>query len=221
MTNRPRVTWVVAVTLDGRVAAPDVSPRTWISSQAARLDTRRLRDQHDAVLFGSGTARTDDPLLGLGPDTGERHPLRIVLDARAEIVSTGSRFASGPGSVLVVIGSTVDAARIARGVEVIRLPTDPFGRFSLRTVLDTLAQRGIAELLVEAGPTLAGNLLAAGLVDRVVAYVAPLIVGAGPAAVTIPGAGDLAAAHRFSITSITRIGDDVRIDLERPVADDG
>ena len=89
-TGRPRVTWVFGSTLDGRVAAPDGSSR-WISSRAARADAHRLRAIHDAVLVGSGAARTDDPHLGLRHGVAGTPPLRVVLDARASIVGPSSR----------------------------------------------------------------------------------------------------------------------------------
>src|SRR6476646_6816661 len=101
--ERPRVKWVFGATLDGRVAAPDGTSR-WISSQAAREDAHRLRAAHDAVLVGSGAARTDDPHLGLRHGVAGQPPLRIVLDARASIVGSSSRVVDDAAPTLVIIG---------------------------------------------------------------------------------------------------------------------
>jgi diaminohydroxyphosphoribosylaminopyrimidine deaminase/5-amino-6-(5-phosphoribosylamino)uracil reductase len=99
-------------------------------------------------------------------------------------------------------------------VEIVRSPLDGAGRFELPSLLDRLAERGVRRLLVEGGPTVAGAFVAAALVDRIVAWISPFVLGAGPAAISIPGVGTLVDGRRFEIASVTVIGDDVRIVAE-------
>ena len=129
-TGRPRVTWVFGSTLDGRVAAPDGSSR-WISSRAARADAHRLRAIHDAVLVGSGAARTDDPHLGLRHGVAGRPPLRVVLDARASIVGPSSRVVDDAAPTLVVIGPDAPEPALPARVAIARVPIDDRGRLDL------------------------------------------------------------------------------------------
>jgi diaminohydroxyphosphoribosylaminopyrimidine deaminase / 5-amino-6-(5-phosphoribosylamino)uracil reductase len=209
--ERPRVTWVFGASLDGRVAAPDGTSR-WISSEEARTDAHRLRAEHDAVLVGSGTARTDDPHLGLRHGVSGRAPLRVVLDTRGEIVRTGSRVADDAAPTLVAVAAGASRQGLPPTVEVIEIPTDRDDRLDLQALLTGLADRGVRTLLLEGGPTLAGAFLAADLVDRIVGYVAPLILGAGPAAVSTPGVTTLSDGRRFRLLEARVVGADVRIE---------
>ena len=124
------MTWVFGSTLDGRVAAPDGSSR-WISSRAARTDAHRLRAIHDAVLVGSGAARTDDPHLGLRHGVAGRPPLRVVLDARASIVGPSSRVVDDAAPTLVVIGPDAPEPALPARVAIARVPIDDRGHLDL------------------------------------------------------------------------------------------
>jgi diaminohydroxyphosphoribosylaminopyrimidine deaminase/5-amino-6-(5-phosphoribosylamino)uracil reductase len=209
-TPRPRVTWVFGATLDGRVAAPDGTSR-WISSQAARVDAHRLRAAHDAVLVGSGAARIDDPHLALRHGVSGRPPLRIVLDARAAIVTPASRVADEAAATLIVIGPEAPDPRLPPHVAVARVELDADGRIGLPGLLDVLARRGVRTLLVEGGPVIAGAFLQAGLVDEVVGYVRAAVLGAGRPLLDLPGVTTIADLRPFRLLAADVIGEDVRI----------
>ena len=207
---RPRVTWVFGATLDGRVAAPDGTSR-WISSQAAREDAHRLRAAHDAVLVGSGAARTDDPHLGLRHGVAGRPPLRIVLDARASIVGSSSRVADDAAPTLVVIGPDAPAPDLPSRIAIARVPLDGRDRFELPALLEALAARGVRTLLVEGGPTIAAAFLEAGLVDDVVGYVRAAVLGAGRPLLELSGVATIGDLRAFRLVDATVVGEDVRI----------
>lgn len=184
-TGRPYVTWKYAATLDGRSAAADGTSR-WITGEAARAEVHTLRAQVDAVVVGSGTVLTDDPLLTVRPDPGHQ-PLRVVLDPRGRV----------PASARALVGSALHVT----------------GEVVLEDVLADLAARGVVHVLLEGGPTLAAGFLRAGLVDDIRAYVAPALLGAGPAAVGDLGITGIDEALRLQLVAVTRVGDDVRLDL--------
>jgi diaminohydroxyphosphoribosylaminopyrimidine deaminase / 5-amino-6-(5-phosphoribosylamino)uracil reductase len=209
-SRRPRVTWVFGATLDGRVAAPDGTSR-WISSQAARIDAHRLRAAHDAVLVGSGAARIDDPHLALRHGVGGRPPLRVVLDARASIVTPASRVADDAAPTLVVIGPRAPDPGLPRHVAVARLELDVDGRIALPALLEELARRDVGTLLVEGGPVIAAAFLQAGLVDEVVGYVRAAVLGAGRPLLDLPGVTTIGDLRPFRLVAADVVGDDVRI----------
>jgi diaminohydroxyphosphoribosylaminopyrimidine deaminase/5-amino-6-(5-phosphoribosylamino)uracil reductase len=186
-TGRPWVVLKLAATLDGRTAAPDGTSR-WITGEAARADVHRLRAESDAVLVGSGTVRADDPELTvrLEPGGGATTPTRQPLR--------------------VVLGSAPPDAKVQPALELAADPED---------VLDELGRRGVLQMLVEGGSTVAGELHRAGLVDRYVFYLAPALLGGDDGYPVLAGAGakTMADAWRGRIVSVERIGDDVRIEL--------
>lgn len=186
-TGRPWVTWKTASTLDGRTAADDGTSR-WITGEAARADVHALRARVGAVLVGTGTVLADDPALTVRDADGRpaaRQPLRVVAGRRP----------------------VPDRARVRDGAaETLVLPThDP------HEVLAALTGRGVHHVLLEGGATLAAAFLRAGLVDEVVHYVAPVLLGAGPATVAGLGVGTIAGALRFETTDVAVLGGDVRI----------
>ena len=197
-------------TLDGRVAAPDGTSR-WISSQAARVDAHGLRAAHDAVLVGSGAARIDDPHLALRHGVRGRPPLRVVLDARASIVTPASRVADEAAPTLVVIGPAAADPGLPPHVGVARIELEVDGRIALPALLDELARRGVRTLLVEGGPVIAGAFLQAGLVDEVVGYVRAAVLGAGRPLLDLPGVTTIGDLRRFGLVAADVIGEDVRI----------
>ncbi|WSJ34047.1 bifunctional diaminohydroxyphosphoribosylaminopyrimidine deaminase/5-amino-6-(5-phosphoribosylamino)uracil reductase RibD [Streptomyces subrutilus] len=205
--GRPYVLWKYAATLDGRVAAADGTSR-WISSAESRADVHRLRAEADAVLVGSGTLRADDPHLAVRGAEDARQPLRVVLDTRAT-VRPGARVLDGAAPTLVAVAEDADTGHLA-GVDVVRLPYDGDG-LSVAALLGELHRRAIRSVLLEGGPTLAGAFVAAGAVDEVVGYLAPVLLGAGPAALADAGIGTLSEALRLRITRTDRIGTDLRI----------
>ncbi len=203
--GRPFVRWKYAATLDGRIAAADRTSR-WITSPEARADVHRLRAEADAVVVGSGTARADDPHLAVRGIEGATQPLRVVLDTEATVVKPGARVLDDAAPTLVAVAddATTDLP------DVVRLPRAGRG-LSVPALLAALHERGVRSVLLEGGPTLAGAFVAEGAVDEVVGYLAPVLLGAGPAALADAGISTLPEALRLDVTEAVRIGPDLRI----------
>ncbi len=201
--QRPFVVWKVASTLDGRVAAADGTSR-WISGPGSRADTHRLRAECDTVVAGVGTVLADDPHLTVrdahGRVTGEQ-PLRVVVDSRGR---------TPPGA------RVLDAAAPTWVATADELGRGPHGGVDLAALLAALWAKERRLVLLEGGPTLAGGFLRAGLVDRVVAYLAPMLLGAGVPALAGTGVATLADHVGLEITDMRRLGPDVRL-TARPV----
>jgi diaminohydroxyphosphoribosylaminopyrimidine deaminase/5-amino-6-(5-phosphoribosylamino)uracil reductase len=196
-TGRPYLTWKFAATLDGRTAAVDGTSR-WITGAPARADVHRLRAAADTVLAGVGTVLADDPRLTVRHPDGTpaaRQPLRVVVDSRGRTPAR-ARVHDGVAPTLVATA----AAFPGEG-----------GRVDLPALLTHLYAEGRRHVFVEGGATLAGALVRAGLVDEVVAYVAPALLGAGPAALEGAGITTIDRALRLELTDVARIGGDVRI----------
>ncbi|MEU4278477.1 bifunctional diaminohydroxyphosphoribosylaminopyrimidine deaminase/5-amino-6-(5-phosphoribosylamino)uracil reductase RibD [Streptomyces tanashiensis] len=203
--GRPFVRWKYAATLDGRIAAADGSSR-WISSAESRADVHRLRAEADAVVVGSGTARADDPHLAVRDVEGAVQPLRVVVDTEATAVKPGARVLDEAAPTLIAIAEDAETTL----TDVVRLPRAERG-LAVPALLDALHARGVRSILLEGGPTLAGAFLAAGAVDQVVGYLAPVLLGAGPNALADAGISTLTEALRLDITETARIGSDLRI----------
>ncbi|MET7531532.1 bifunctional diaminohydroxyphosphoribosylaminopyrimidine deaminase/5-amino-6-(5-phosphoribosylamino)uracil reductase RibD [Streptomyces goshikiensis] len=208
--GRPHVLWKYAATLDGRIAAADGTSR-WISSPESRADVHRLRAEADAVVVGSGTLRADDPHLAVrgrpGTDPADQ-PLRVVLDTRAT-VRPGARVLDDAAPTLIAVAEDADTGHLP-GVDLVRLPADANG-ISVHALLAELHRRGVRSVLLEGGPTLAGAFVAAGAVDKVVGYLAPVLLGAGRTALGDAGIDTIADALRLRITETVRIGPDLRV----------
>ncbi|MGW6950725.1 bifunctional diaminohydroxyphosphoribosylaminopyrimidine deaminase/5-amino-6-(5-phosphoribosylamino)uracil reductase RibD [Streptomyces xanthophaeus] len=205
--GRPHVTWKYAATLDGRSAAADGTSR-WISSPESRADVHRLRAESDAVLVGGGTLRDDDPHLAVRGIEGATQPLRIALDTRATLPAS-ARILDDAAPTLLVVGQDADTRHLP-GVDLLRLPLHD-GRVAVHDLLAALHARGTRSVLLEGGPVLAGAFLKAGAVDRVIGYLAPALLGAGPAALADAGVSTIAGALRLDLTEAVRIGPDLRI----------
>jgi diaminohydroxyphosphoribosylaminopyrimidine deaminase / 5-amino-6-(5-phosphoribosylamino)uracil reductase len=185
--GRPKVTWKFAATLDGRSAAADGSSR-WITGPLARADVHRLRAQCDAILVGTGTVIADDPALTVrGPDgsTTGRQPLRVVM---------GLRPISETARVRDIAGPTIQLAT-----------HDPV------EALKALDQQEIHHVWLEGGPTVAAAFIGAGLVDEVIAYLAPALLGAGAPALGDLGIRNIEQALRLVPHEVTTIGPDIRV----------
>jgi len=189
----PYVTLKTATTLDGYVAAEDGTSR-WITGPAAREHAHRVRAEVDAILVGTGTLLTDDPELSArvhaagaasADRLAEHQPLRVVVGLR---------------------GIPPTARVRGEGGELLHLLTHEVGE-----VLERLAEREVRHVLVEGGPTLATAFLAAGAVDELHAYVAPVLLGSGRRAVDGLGVATIADAHRFRTVEVRRVGDDALV----------
>ena len=211
--GRPFVRMKVAVSLDGRTALPDGTSR-WITGESARADGHAWRRRAGAVLTGVGTVQEDDPRLDVRLVPTARQPLRVVVDARLR-TSPEARIVQPPGAVLVVAAVDDAAAQFAleaRGAEVVRLPS-PSGKVDLPALLGELARRGVNELHVEAGERLNGSFLREGLVDELLVYVAPTLLGEGRALAALGPFATIAEAPRFRIVEAEPIGGDLRLRL--------
>lgn len=209
----PFVRSKIAASLDGRTAlANGVSQ--WITGAAARQDVQRWRARSCAVLTGIGTVLADDPQLNVRIAT-ERQPLRVVLDSSLRMPAAARMLQDG--KVLICTASQDEAKRAAleaRGAEVLVL-ADEAGRVDLFAVMRELARRGSNEVLVEAGRTLNGALLRAGLVDELLLYLAPQLLG--DAARGMADLGELLRLEqRVDLVwrEVRRVGEDLRITAE-------
>jgi diaminohydroxyphosphoribosylaminopyrimidine deaminase / 5-amino-6-(5-phosphoribosylamino)uracil reductase len=222
--GRPRITLKAAASLDGKVAAPDGTSQ-WITGPAARSDAHRLRAEADAVCVGAGTAMADDPRLTVRLDGyAGRQPLRVLVDATGRVGADGRLF-DGEAPTLVATTATASAAALdawkAAGAEVLvcpqadRPPAAPrvARGVDLGHLAGVLGERGVLELLVEGGPRLQASFWAAGLADRLIWYLAPLVIGGdgAPGLLGGDGAATLAAAGRLRLASVDRLGDDLRL----------
>ncbi|TXG92692.1 bifunctional diaminohydroxyphosphoribosylaminopyrimidine deaminase/5-amino-6-(5-phosphoribosylamino)uracil reductase RibD [Rhodococcus rhodnii] len=193
-TGRPLVRWKYAASLDGRSAAADGTSQ-WITGPAARAVVHAQRATLDAIVVGTGTVIADDPWLTARTPEGDlaaHQPVRIVVGLRD--IPEGARVLDDAAPTVLV--RTHDPAEIAA------------------------ALADYTDVLVEGGPRLAGAFLAAGLVDRIEAYIAPIVLGDGPAAAVSAGVTTLAHAHRFRFESAESAGPDVLLHYVRDEATD-
>ena len=185
--GRPFVRLKSAISLDGRTALPDGRSQ-WITGEAARTDGHAWRRRAGAVLTGIGTVLADDPRLDVRLVPTARQPLRLVLDPQGRLPAT-ARILQAPGEARVI---------------------GP-GRADLPALLAQLGAEGINELHVEAGPTLSAAFLSAGLVDELLIYQAPLLVGPGRPLAELPLLAGLDQAQRWQRVEATPLGDDLRL----------
>jgi diaminohydroxyphosphoribosylaminopyrimidine deaminase/5-amino-6-(5-phosphoribosylamino)uracil reductase len=209
ISNRPVITWKYGASLDGRIAAADGSSR-WITSPEARADAHRLRAESDAVMVGSGTQRIDDPHLAVRHAAGNRQPLRVVVDTNARTPAS-ARVLDDAAPTLIAVAEDADTQDLEGRTDLVRLPRAERG-LDLRALLAALRERGIGSVLLEGGPTLAGSFLAENLIDRVVGYVAPVLIGGGGlSSLAGPGAPSIDMARRLRLVEVERIGPDIRL----------
>ena len=224
--GRPWVRVKLAMSLDGRTALGTGESR-WITGEAAREDVQQWRARSSAILTGIGTVLADDPRLDVRPaeaaEPGARQPLRVVLDRHLR-TPPGARLLSAGGEVLVLTAQSSlkdvqSGMRLtAKGVRIETVPEEN-ERLSLGAVLDRLGELEVNELQVEAGPTLAGELVRQSLVDELLLYVAPKLLGdeARPL-VKLPEPLQMSEALGFALIETHQLADDLRLRLRPRVA---
>ncbi|MDO8491769.1 MAG: bifunctional diaminohydroxyphosphoribosylaminopyrimidine deaminase/5-amino-6-(5-phosphoribosylamino)uracil reductase RibD [Dehalococcoidia bacterium] len=216
-TGLPFVTAKYAMSLDGKIATRTGDSK-WITGAEARQYVQRLRSVSDAILVGVNTVLADDPRLTVrdAEDRARpRQPLRVIVDSKGRTPPLARMFAE-PGKTIVVTGSKADAAAIKGlagvGGEVLQVASKR-GLIDLAELLSVLGQRQINSVLVEGGGEVMGYLFDHRLVDKVYAFIAPVIVGGREAVTAVAGRGveRMSQAPRLSPVQVERLGDDVLI----------
>ena len=177
--GRPYIRCKLAMSLDGRTAMADGTSQ-WITAAEARLDVQKWRAQSSAILTGSGTVGNDDPGLDVRDvDTAGRQPLRVVLDRRLTISDKANLFSRAGDVIIYTVSPCPDREKafLNAGMQIVRIDGSG-GKDYLMGVFSHLArEHEINEVLVECGPTLSGSLMEAGLIDELIVYVAPVLLG--------------------------------------------
>jgi len=216
--GRPWVRVKLAMSLDGRTALGSGASK-WITGEAARADVQRWRARSSAILTGAGTARMDDPRLTVRLPEGElfQSPLRITFDAQLDALPAGANLLDGSAPTLVLHAPDAKPRdqRYAHA-ELAPVPLDAQSRFDLAAVMRLLAAREVNELQVEAGPSLCGALFDAGLVDELLLYIAPVLLGdlARPL-LHLPPLAEMAGRRSLRVVDQRMLGTDIRL-LLRP-----
>ena len=216
--GRPWVRMKIAASLDGRTALLNGRSQ-WITGPEARADGHAWRKRAGAVLTGIGTVLDDDPRLDVRLVPTLLQPLRVVVDSRLQ-TPPNARLLEPPGQVLIVTAASADEARktelVQRGAEVAALQSDR-GKVDLAALVAELARREINEVHVEAGYKLNASLLRAGLVDELLVYLAPVLLGIGREMAAFGPLDELRDGLAFEFRDACRVGADLRI-CARPIA---
>ncbi|MFC2018269.1 bifunctional diaminohydroxyphosphoribosylaminopyrimidine deaminase/5-amino-6-(5-phosphoribosylamino)uracil reductase RibD, partial [Chloroflexota bacterium] len=214
----PFVTAKFAMSLDGKVATKSGDSK-WISGEESRRYVHCLRYVVDAIMVGVDTVIADDPRLtaraGKEGGRAEKQPLRVIVDSRARTPLDAQVFRM-PGKTLIAVIEDVEPAKIRAlseaGADILCLPSKD-GRVDLEELLIALGRREVANILVEGGATLFGSLFDQGLVDKLLAFIAPIIIGGGGAKSPVEGrgVGEISKAINLSRVAMERFGDDMLI----------
>ncbi len=216
--GRPWLRLKVAASLDGITALPNGASQ-WITGPAARVDAHHWRARACAVLTGMGTVRDDDPRLDVRHVATPRQPWCVVVDSRLEL-SPRAQVMQHARAGRLLVAHALDQAQAARrgaplvdgGAQLLAVPTDPRkpGKLDLQALLRLLAQRQLGELHVEAGARLNASLLGAGLVDELLLYQAPLLLGQGAGIAPFGPLQEVAQGLRLQGARLEAIGSDLR-----------
>ena len=215
-TGLPFVTAKFATSLDGKIAT-NTGDSKWITSGPARREAHRIRAMSDAVIVGIGTVLTDDPQLTARDEADqplEQQPLRVVIDSQGRI-PPGARLLQEPGKTLIataIVNEGESKAISGPRIETISIP-DRSGTVDLKALLASLGQAGITNVMVEGGSAILGSLFDEHLVDKVIAFIAPVIIGGQQAKTSVSGLGAKTMEHalRLRNVSIQEIGPDIMV----------
>jgi len=219
----PYVRCKLAMSLDGRTAMASGESK-WITSEASRRDVHRLRARSSAIVTGIGTVLVDNPALtvrlpadalqGVTSEEEILQPLRVVLDTRLSIPPDAGILGQSGETIIVTTSDDEAAAEalLAAGATILR--QDHSDEIDLEAVLVHLAETGVNEVLIESGATLAGAAMSAGLVDELVLYLAPHLMGdAARGLLHLPGIGTMAQRIELTMTDLRQVGPDIRLTL--------
>jgi diaminohydroxyphosphoribosylaminopyrimidine deaminase/5-amino-6-(5-phosphoribosylamino)uracil reductase len=202
-----------AASLDGRIALANGESR-WITGDAARRDVHAMRARSCAVLTGIGTVLRDDPDLTVRHVACSRQPRRVLIDSRLQVSPQAKMLQGESAIIFTVSGDAVKRSRLMQaGAEVVTAPTDPAnGKTDLAAIARELAARGFNEVTVETGSKLSGSLLAAGVIDEIVLYLAPKLLGdSAQGLFALPEMTRIEQALKPRIVDVRQVGDDIRI----------
>ncbi len=211
-TGLPFVVLKIAMTLDGKIATPEGESQ-WITGERARKEVHRMRASVDAVLTAIGTVQADDPLFTCRAVRG-KNPVRIIIDPDAKI-RPDAKVLSCPPETIIVSRADAPSARtdmlLHKGISLLRYEG---GRLDLAWLMKRMHMRGITSMLVEGGSSLNASCLEAGIVDKVICYIAPKIIGGRESFPAVGGLSfrKLGDAYRLMKTTVRRVGDDIAIE---------
>lgn len=210
--GRPYVRLKLAASLDGRTAMASGESK-WITGEAARADVQKLRARSSAIITGAGTVLADNPSLTVRTETVVEQPLRVIVDSHLSTPADAKIF-SEPGATLVVTASDDSEAAdllVKAGAEVLRLPSANHG-VDLVAVMDHLVSLQCNDVMIEAGSTLSGSALACGIVDELIVYLAPHLMGADAKGMfKLPEITSMNERIELEIFDIRAVGSDWRI----------
>lgn len=216
ITGLPFVIIKAAVSLDGRIATRTGDSK-WISNERSRLLVHRLRNEVDGVLVGVGTVMKDDPLLTVRLPKGKiKDPLRIIIDPRLRL-SEKSQILNNPDKTLIVTGDRVPFGKkkglLSKGVDILSLP-EQAGRIAIKDLLADLGRRGLISLLVEGGAEVYGSFFSERQIDKLILFVAPLLIGGQKAKGMVGGQGvaSITEALRFKEMKVKSLAGDILVE---------
>lgn len=215
-TGLPFVTLKLAMTLDGKIATRTGDSK-WVSCEESRRAVHRLRERSDAVLVGVGTVLADDPSLTARNGRNVGYPTRVIADTRARTPVGAKALVQPQGETIIAVGESAPAARVRkleqRGARIL-LVEEIDGRVSLPALVRALGEMNTTSVLIEGGGQLAAGALDSGIVDKVIVFIAPKIVG-GESAITAvegPGAATMADALRLERMTVKKVGGDLLVE---------
>lgn len=218
-TGMPLVTVKWAMTLDGKIAAPDGDAR-WVTCDQARLRAQMLRAEHDAVCVGIGTVLADRPRLNCRYRGATWQPRRIILDSLARTPLDSPIFHSPGGEIIIAVTPAAPLRRIRAlekaGASVLKVAKDGNSRVNMEKFLKRLPDLGILSVMIEGGAEILGSAFDAGITDRAVAFIGAKVLGGRKALSAVGGIGArrMAFAEGAKIVRIERVGEDVMIEAE-------